>query len=390
MEIIYRELSDIKQLDGNPRKITKEQLDKLKQSISYNPEYFEARPIILSDRTGDLVVIAGNQRYKACKELGIDKAPTVLLSGLSEDKEREIIIRDNVNNGEWDESLLADWDKDELKEWGVDLPDWKEEIKPVKAEEDSFTEEDAENVETRVKTGEIWQLGEHRLMCGDSTKVEDVERLMDGERADMVFTDPPYGVDIVKGSHVGGDKSFGSVGGGKIVKAKTYMAIKGDETTETARLNYEIIKEISKEQIIFGGNYFTDFLPPKACWVIWDKQNTGNFADVELAWTSMDKGAKLYKWLWNGLCRKGDRSIEGKTRVRPTQKPVGLIADILNDFTKENEIILDCFGGSGSTLIACEQINRSCRMIEYESYYCDVIIERWEKLTGKEAVKIYG
>lgn len=166
------------------------------------------------------------------------------------------------------------------------------------------------------------------------------------------------------------------------------MAIKGDDTTDTARLNYEIIKDLSENQIIFGGNYFTDFLPPKACWCIWDKENTGNFADVEMAWTSFDKGAKLYKWLWNGLCRKGERSIEGKSRIHPTQKPVGLIAEILKDFTKENDTILDCFGGSGSTLIACEQIDRQCYMIEYESHYCDVIIKRWENLTGQKAVKI--
>jgi DNA modification methylase len=207
-------------------------------------------------------------------------------------------------------------------------------------------------------------------------------------KADLVFTDPPYGVSVVNGSTVGGDKPFGNVGGNNIVKANKYMPIKGDETTETARLYYEIIKDLSINQIIFGGNYFTDFLPPKACWVIWDKENTGNFADVEMAWTSFDKGAKLYKWLWNGLCRKGERIVEGEKRMHPTQKPVGLIANILNDFTKENDIVLDCFGGSGSTLIACEQTDRKCRMMEYEPSYCDVIIKRWENLTGQKAVRV--
>ena len=121
MEVIYRNLSDIKPLDNNPRKISKEQLATLKKSISENPEYFEARPIILSDRTGELVIIAGNQRYRACKELKFKEVPTILLSGLTEAKEREIIIRDNVNNGEWDDELLADWNADELKEWGVEI-----------------------------------------------------------------------------------------------------------------------------------------------------------------------------------------------------------------------------------------------------------------------------
>ena len=157
----------------------------------------------------------------------------------------------------------------------------------------------------------------------------------------------------------------------------------------TARLNYEIVKCISSNQIIFGGNYFTDFLPPKSCWCIWDKENTGNFADVEMAWTSFDKGAKLYRWLWNGLCRKGERNIEGTKRVHPTQKPVGLIAKILEDFTENGEIVFDCFGGSGSTLIACEQINRVCYMMEYEPYYVDVIVKRWENLTGEKAVLLH-
>ena len=166
------------------------------------------------------------------------------------------------------------------------------------------------------------------------------------------------------------------------------MPIIGDNTTETAKINYEIVSEISKNMIIFGGNYFTDFLPPKSCWVVWDKQNTGNFADVELAWTSFDKGARLYKFMWNGICREGDRKTEGIKRVHPTQKPVGLIANILNDFCDSNDIILDCFGGSGSTLIACEQTNRNCYMMELSPQYVDVIIDRWEKFTGQKAVKI--
>lgn len=129
MEIVYRKLSEMKKLDGNPRKITQEQLETLKQSIERNKDYFEARPLILSDRTGELVVIAGNQRYEACKQLGIEQCPTVLLSGLTEEREKEIIIRDNVNNGEWDEELLQEWDADLLDEWGVTLSQQEDESK---------------------------------------------------------------------------------------------------------------------------------------------------------------------------------------------------------------------------------------------------------------------
>lgn len=384
----------IEGLPSNPRTIDKDKFEKLKKSLIDDPEMLHLRELLVYECKGKYVIIGGNMRYYAAKELKFNTLPCKIIpKETSIEKLKAITIKDNNSFGSYDWDMLANsWDAELLDDWGVDLPsDWSvPEEEKKEAQEDDFSEEDAANVETRVKVGEIWQLGEHRLMCGDSTKKEDVERLMGGEKADMVFTDPPYGVEAVSLSNqIGGNKPFGDTEG-KVIKANKYIPIKGDETTDTARLNYEIIKELSKEQIIFGGNYFTDFLPPKACWVIWDKQNTGNFADVEMAWTSMNKGAKLYQWLWNGLCRKGDREVEGKTRVHPTQKPVGLIVDILNDFTKENEVVLDCFGGSGSTLIACEQINRKCRMVEYEPYYCDIIISRWEKLTGKEAVKIYG
>ena len=212
-----------------------------------------------------------------------------------------------------------------------------------------------------------------------------------------MLTDPPYGINVVStDKKVGGDKPFGSkgkVGYGekgknKILDCNEYAPIIGDDTTDTARASYDVAITCTKEQIIFGGNYFTDFLAPSRCWVVWDKQNTGNFADAELAWTSFDKGVKLYHFMWNGLCREGSREVEGKKRVHPTQKPVGLMADILKDFTDDNATVLDMFGGSGSTLIACEQTGRKCYISELDPHYCDVIIQRWENLTGKEAVLV--
>lgn len=216
-------------------------------------------------------------------------------------------------------------------------------------------------------------------------------------KAVLCLTDPPYGISVVSVDKIGGDKPFGSQKGkmmqrgaavkgkNKIIDCNEYAPIIGDDTTETAEKNFQIVKDFSDNQIIFGGNYFTDFLKPSRCWIVWDKQNTGNFADAELAWTSFDKGVKLYKFMWNGLVREGSREVEGKTRVHPTQKPVGMLAKILDDFTKENDTVLDCFGGSGSTLIACEQTNRKCRMMELDPHYCDVIIKRWEALTGQKA-----
>jgi len=212
---------------------------------------------------------------------------------------------------------------------------------------------------------------------------------MNGQKADMVFTDPPYGIKVVQNKKVGGDKAFGNVGGNNIVKAKEYSEIIGDETTETAKEFYHTCKALGFENyIIWGGNYFTDFLIPSMCWIVWDKENTGNFADVELAWTSFEKGAKLYKWQWNGMIRKGDKDIEGKTRVHPTQKPVGLFNDIFRDFPFES--CYDGFGGSGSTMVACHQVKKKCFMVEMSPNYCQTIIDRMLKLDPTLVIKKNG
>ena len=390
MRIIEKNTKDLIPYENNPR-FNDNAVDGVASSIK---EFGFKVPIII-DRNN--VIIAGHTRWKASKKLGLKSVPCIIADDLNEEQIKAFRLADNKVGelAEWDftklEKELSSLTMD-METFGFDFKEVEEEMTKQMDANRKVVEDDAPEVDEESepisKFGDVWQLGRHRLMCGDSTDRSYVDMLMNGNKADMVLTDPPYGVNIVSQNKVGGDKPFGKVGGDNIIKCNSYMQIKGDETTDTARLNYEIIKECSEHQIIFGGNYFTDFLPPRACWCIWDKENTGNFADVEMAWTSFDKGAKLYRWLWNGLCRKGERSVEGKSRVHPTQKPVGLIAEILKDFTDENDIILDCFGGSGSTLIACEQIDRVCYMMEYEPHYCDVIINRWENLTGKKAVKL--
>ena len=376
MKIVNKNIADLMPYAGNAKKHDSTQIANVAESIR---QFGFVQPIVI-DRDG--VIVIGHCRALAAEKLGMKEVPCVCVDDLTPEQVNALRIVDNKSNeSPWDFDILPDELADiDLSDFDFDfgIEDEEEETEIV---EDEAPEVDDEN-EPITKLGDIWQLGRHRLMCGDSTDKATVELLMDGKKADMVFTDPPYGISVVGNN--------GKVGADNLAKNGVYMPVKGDETTDTARLNFEIVKELSENQIIFGGNYFTDFLPPKACWCIWDKENTGNFADVEMAWTSFDKGAKLYRWLWNGLCRKGERAVEGKSRVHPTQKPVGLIAEILKDFTKEDDIILDCFGGSGSTLIACEQIDRTCYMIEYEAHYVDVIIKRWEKFTGEKAVLING
>lgn len=385
MKIKDIDIDKIRPYAGNQKEHPEKQVENIATSIR---EFGFIQPLVL-DKENEIVI--GHGRFLAAQKLELKTAPVVYVENLTKEQVRKLRIIDNkLNESAWNvEKLKADLDELDFSEFDISFDDLFETLDEMSGKEEQSIEEGETPpppAKPKAKPGQIYKLGRHRLMCGDSTSREDVEKLIDGEKIALVLTDPPYGVNIVASEDgESGIVGFGEKGKNKIADCKQYLPIKGDETTDTARLNYEILKDVSENQIIFGGNYFTDFLPPRACWCIWDKENTGNFADAELAWTSFDKGAKLYRWLWNGLCRKGERNVEGKTRVHPTQKPVGMLALIIKDFSKENDCILDCFGGSGSTLMVCEQTNRSCYMIEYEAAYIDVIIKRWEDFTGKKA-----
>jgi DNA modification methylase len=356
----------------------------------------ELRPIVVDENN---IILGGNMRHKACIEAGLKEVYIVQAKDLTEQQKDEFIVKDNVGFGEWDWDILAnEWDTDKLQDWGLDLP-LDVSVQELEAEEDNY--EIPNEITTDIVLGDLFEIGEHRLLCGDSTDSDQVAKLMNGEKADLVFTDPPYGISVVSNNKVGGDKmpTFnGVVGGGggatkkgknKIVDAKIYSEIIGDDTTDTAKEFYQTCISLGMENfIIWGGNYFTDFLPVSACWIIWDKENSGNFADVEIAWTSFNKGSKLYKWLWNGMSRKGNREIEGKTRVHPTQKPVGLFGDIFNDF--EFKTCFDGFLGSGSTMVASHQLKRKCYGMELDPKYCQVIIDRMKKLDPSLEIKRNG
>ena len=377
-------INEIKSNPNNPRIIKDHKFKQLVKSIQDFPQMLELRPIIIDENN---MVLGGNMRLKACLEAGLTDVPVIHANNLSEEKKKEFIVKDNVGYGEWDwDDLANNWDALELTEWGLDIPNFDAEI--LEAQEDDFAAPEG-GIETDIVLGDLFEIGEHRLLCGDSTDSDQVSKLMNGEKPDMVFTDPPYGISVVQGKKVGGDKSFGTVGGGKIVKSKMYSEIIGDDTTETAKEFYNTCQSLGfVNYIIWGGNYFTDFLIPSMCWIVWDKENTGNFADVELAWTSFEKGAKLYKWQWNGMIRKGDKNIEGKTRVHPTQKPVGLFNNIFRDFPFNS--CYDGFGGSGSTMVACHQVNKKCFMVEMSPEYCQVIVDRMKKLDPNLVIKKNG
>ena len=227
-----------------------------------------------------------------------------------------------------------------------------------------------------MQYGEIVQLGRHKLMCGDATRREDVLKLVGSERVNLVLTDPPWGIDVQNNKT---NKSDGKIGAG----SKEYPVCIGDVSTAMARENYLITRLITNCQIIFGGQNFTDFLPPSCGWLFWDKcRSEGlSFSDGELAWSNCTTKIKKYSHKWNGYSRAGSKELNEKTH--PMQKPVELFMKILEDFSKPDDLILDCFAGSGTTLIACEQTGRRCLTMEISPQYCDVICERYEKLKSK-------
>lgn len=368
-EIEYRKLVDLKKLPNNPRTIKKADMDRLKQSIKDNPDYFEARPLILSNRTGELVILAGNQRYEAAKSLGMDEVPTFLLEGLTEAREREIIIRDNVSNGDWDMDALAnEWDTQELTDWGVDI-NWDEPEQEVVEDE---APEVNESEPAKSKLGEVYHLGNHRLMCGDSTDEKCVQTLIGGGSIDMVFTDPPYNV-----AFNGRSGKFDVIENDDLPE---------EEFDELIRKTCAIIEKIKPKNTYIWCNWkfygiLQQYFKPKAC-IVWAKNNFGmgkgyrHQHEFCMFDGEIDETITNETDLWQ---EKKDTNYE-----HPTQKPISLCARALKN-TKNAKCVLDLFGGSGSTLIACEQTGRKCYMMELDPKYCDVIRKRyWKFITGSE------
>jgi DNA modification methylase len=274
--------------------------------------------------------------------------------------------------------LANEWDVDKLSEWGLDIPDY--EPKVLQAEEDDFAAPEG-GIETDIVLGDLFEIGEHRLLCGDSTDSDQVAKLMNGQKADMVFTDPPYGIDIVGNN--------GKVGGDNKAKNGVYSKVIADDTTDTAKEFYQTCQALGFENyIIWGGNYFTDFLPFSSSWIIWDKRgdmNSNNFADGEMAWCSFETRVRIYKQIWNGMIREGEKD----KRVHPTQKPIKVLSDIINDQLKGN-LLFDGFLGSGSTMVAAHQLKRKCYGMELDPKYCQVIVDRMKKLDPSIIIKKNG
>jgi len=372
--IIYLDISDLKEAEYNPRQLTEHQYSQIKKSLE---EFGFVDPVIVNQHPDRLnTIIGGHMRVKVWKALGNSTAPCVFVS-LSLEKEKELNIRLNKNTGEWDFDKLAnEFNELDLIDWGFMESELKGWVEKVEAEETTGDDDIPEKVPTVSVNGDLYELGQHKLLCGDSTMIDDIERLMNGEKADMVFTDPPYGISVVNGN----GKTGSMVGYSKDRKVKTgtYKQIIGDDVP----FEPSLLLTLADKQIIWGANHFASKLPDSSRWIVWDKKGDlhldNSFSDVELAWTNFEgKAVKKFMHLWSGLQRQGNRDDELKSRVHPTQKPVGLFVDILDKFADTDWSILDPYIGSGSTLIACEKTNRKCYGLEIDPQYCDVIVNRY-------------
>lgn len=363
-------LSSLKLNPDNPRRIGNKEMERLVKSLQEFPDMMSIREIVVDET---MTVLGGNMRLLALKKSGAKECIAKIVTGLTPEQKREFIIKDNSNFGSWDMDLLSGWDDLPLADWGVDLPeDWlKQEVTTGDAEPQIDKAEELNKV-WQAKLGDLWQIGEHRLLCGDATKSEDVERVMGAERAGAVVTDPPYGVAVVKSGMVGAD--FG------IAKKGKYAPVEGDDKTPDIRH----LLDLSGKQIIWGGNYFADQLSAVGSWLIWDKRGDSGientFADCELAWSNIGCPARIYRQLWNGMIREGEHD----KRVHPTQKPVGLLQWCIK---KTEGIIIDPYIGSGTTMVACQNLNRKCRGIEISPQYVAVCLERMKTAFPEIVIK---
>jgi len=362
----------LKPYEKNAKKHDKKQVQAVAESI----KEFGFNQEIVVDKNN--VIIVGHGRYEAAKLLGLNDVPVKVVD-LTEEQAKAYRLADNkLNESEWDMKLAVD----ELKELSEEMQKLTGFDADLLIEPDEKDDEIPENVPPVAKLGDLWQLGRHRLLCGDATKIDDVERLMDGKKADMVFTDPPYELD--------------TKGGGVLKEVKSMKGIrdlgidKFSPDSLVSRAKTEVFccnKPLVKKYLDLAENWNKPF---DICF--YKKKNTApNYGGHMMTDTEYlilvgeqapNKGLPKETY---SKCFIGEKDLDNKTAW---SKPIALIEKFLMLYSKQEEIVVDTFLGTGSTLIACEKLNRICYGMELDEHYCDVIIKRWEDYTGLKAEKI--
>jgi DNA modification methylase len=364
-------IKEIKLNDHNPRDITPEMFEKLKKSIQEFPQMLETRPLVIDENN---VVLGGNMRLRVLQDLGFEDVPVKQVTGWTEEQKKEFIVKDNLSYGMWDWEMLAnEWDAEQLEDWGLEIEGWEEE--KLEAEEDNYQVPD--EIQTDIQLGDIIEIGEHRLMCGDSTDIAQVEKLINGEKADMVFTDPPYGI-----SHSG----KGIKGN---AKENDFGEILGDNDVTVAIDAFNLCQSLFSDatMIFWGANYYSSCLPNGFGWLVWDKQREGDtFSGAELAFVNKGVKVDVFRHQWHGMIKGSEM---GEKRVHPTQKPIALVEWSFTNY-KAQDNILDLFLGSGTTMVASHNTKRKCYGMELDPKYCQVIVDRMIKLDPELVIKKNG
>ena len=363
----------------NARKRTDQSAKLIEESLK---RYGAARSIVIDE---DNRILAGNGTIEGAKAAGLKNVRiietdgteviAVRRTGLTEDEKVGLALADNRTSdlSDWDQEMLRKLSEEhDLEPW-FDQDDLDEllavtELEPEEGNTDPDDVPDAPE-EPTTKPGDLWILGNHRLLCGDSTNPQHVEKLMDGKKADMVFTDPPYGMRL--------DCDYSKMPRGE----NTYKNVIGDHEDFDPSCIFQVD---APAYMIWGADWFYDKLPNGFSPIVWDKQPyevvAGPQNHFELCWVKPKKKRTIIRHLWTGFTAKE----KNEKRVHPTQKPVDVILKLLDLF--DGNVVVDLFGGSGTTLIACEKTSRHCRMMELDPAYCDVIVKRWEDFTGNTAV----
>ena len=354
LKIEYVPAADLVPYSGNAKAHPAEQIEQIKASIA---EFGFNDPIAVWKGNE---IIEGHGRLLAAQEMGLDKVPVIRLDALTDEQRRAYTLAHNkltMNSGFDIDILTAELgaiEEIDMEQFGFDFSDV---IPEPEAEEDDFDEAPPEEPEAHV--GDLYQLGRHRLICGDSTDTYVVDRLMGGVEADMVMTDPPYGINAEKMTMGSGAKEF----------------YRGSDW-DSERPSITLAMMLAPDVCIWGGNYFADELPISNDWLVWHKKNDGlSFSECELAWTNFGRNVRHLSHHWGK-----------EKKLHVTMKPVPVIAWAIQQAKNRAEVIVDLFGGSGTTMIACEQLGRTCYMAELDPRYVDVIIKRWEAYTGEKAV----
>jgi len=376
-------IKSLKDHEKNPRQISKDQFQHLSGLIAKFG--LIDKPIV----NKDWIIIGGHQRIKVLKKM---KAKTVECWVPDEQLEQEDIdhlcIGLNLNQGTFDWDILAnEWEPLDLLKWGFteeQLLGKMEDVQKIESEdleEDNETLEPCKDEDAITKLGDIYELDDHRLICGNCLDSNVLEKLLDGNNIDMVYTDPPYGIDEET------DRDFSSRT--RKCKGNKFSKIIGDDSIITAINSYKICEQLNIPVMIWwGANYYAHSIPQSGNWLVWDKRveenQTDMNSDCELAWIkSKNNSVRIFRHLWKGMIKGSEH---GQKRVHPTQKPIELAKWCIKKYGDKQKNILDMFVGSGSTLLACELLKKIFFGIELSPAYCDVIVKRYIKLIGKSGM----